>query len=153
MPPTCTVCAHERRQEIERALLGSEPLRSIAGRFRVTRQSLARHRDNHMPAALVKAREAEEIADADNLLAQVQRLHERTLAILHTAEQRGEKRVALAAIREARANLELVAKLYTLLVSAGGPEPMTITIVDRTIPIPDFHKLEGGDEVDQGDEA
>ncbi len=51
------------------------------------------------------------MADADSLLEQVSALHRRTLAILGNAEVEGEHKLALAAIREARSNLELLGRL------------------------------------------
>jgi hypothetical protein len=70
-----------------------------------------RHEENHLPALLAKAKEAEEVAHADDLLADVRGLQARTLAILEAAEETSEHRIALSAIREARSNLELLAKL------------------------------------------
>jgi hypothetical protein len=57
------------------------------------------------------AQTAEEIAQADVLLDQMQDLQARTLAILEAAEATKQHRTALSAIREARSNLELLAKL------------------------------------------
>ena len=54
---------------------------------------------------------AAEMAEADDLLDQVGDLQRRALAILDRAEEAGELRTALSAIREARGNLELLAKL------------------------------------------
>ena len=54
---------------------------------------------------------AEEVAQADDLLAQVRDLQAKALGILNKAEEAGELRTALSAIREARGNLELLAKL------------------------------------------
>ena len=53
----------------------------------------------------------EEVAQADDLLRQMQDLQQRTLAILEGAEETKQHRTALSAIREARSNLELLAKL------------------------------------------
>lgn len=64
-----------------------------------------------MPLALVKAQEAEVIAEADDLLGQVRALQGRALTILDKAEAAGDLRTALTAIREARGNLELLARL------------------------------------------
>lgn len=72
---------------------------------------MRRHHDRHLPATLSKAHEAEEVARADNLLDRVENLQARTLAILEAAEETGELRTALGAIREARSNVELLAKL------------------------------------------
>lgn len=70
-----------------------------------------RHKANHLPAKLVMAVKAAEVVEADNLLHQVGDLQRRALAILDKAEETGELRTALSAIREVRGNLELLAKL------------------------------------------
>jgi hypothetical protein len=51
------------------------------------------------------------VAHADDLLEQVRDLQVRTFAILEAAEASEQHRTALSAIREARGNLELLAKL------------------------------------------
>jgi hypothetical protein len=60
---------------------------------------------------LVKAAEAMEVAEADTLLERIEALQARTLAILEATEETQEHRVALAAIREARGNLELIGEV------------------------------------------
>ena len=72
---------------------------------------MRRHKGNHLPAKLIMAQAAEEAAQADNLLDQVQDLQERTLAILEGAEETKQHRTAPSAVREARSNVELLAKL------------------------------------------
>jgi hypothetical protein len=112
MPRTCTVCGHPECEAIDRALVAGESTGKISGRYRtIDERALRRHRANHLPAALARAKEAEEVAVADDLLGQVRDLQERALAILDKAEGSGELRTALGAIREARSNLELLAKL------------------------------------------
>ncbi len=110
MPRKCTVCEHEKVEEINRLLLAGVSLRNIAKQFAVTDAALFRHK-RHIPAGMVKAQEAQEIAKADNLLAQVAGLRDKALSILATAEQAGDLRTALQGIKEARACLELLAKL------------------------------------------
>ena len=111
MPRSCTVCAHEARTEIDRALVAGETFRHIAARFDTSTGALQRHKADHLPVKLAKAQEAQEVAQADDLLSQVRDLQIRALAILDKAEEAGELRTALFAIREARGNLELLAKL------------------------------------------
>jgi hypothetical protein len=111
MPRSCTICEHPRRNEIDRALVGDASNLSLSSLFAVSEQALRRHKANHLPAKLVMAQQAEEVAQADDLLGQVQDLQARTLAILEAAETTSEHRTALGAIREARSNLELLAKL------------------------------------------
>ncbi len=110
MPRVCTVCAHPEREAIDAALVSGEPMRGIARRFAVSEDALNRHRRDHIAATLAKAEAAETVA-ADDLLGQVQMLQAKTLAILHQAEAAGGLTVALAAVREARGNIELLAKL------------------------------------------
>lgn len=111
MPRTCTVCQHPDRPAIDAALLAGEPFRHIAARTGTSTGALQRHKEEHLPIALVHAKEVEQVAQADDLLAQVRDLQRRTLRILDDAEKAGDRRTALAAIREARGNLELLGKL------------------------------------------
>lgn len=60
---------------------------------------------------MLKAQEIEEVANADAIVASIRDLHERTLRVLRTAESSGDLVLALRAIREARANVELLAKI------------------------------------------
>jgi hypothetical protein len=111
MPRVCTVCEHPSREAIDRALVASASNRSVASLYDVSEAAVRRHKGNHLPAKLVIAEQAAEVAEADNLLDQVRGLQTRTLAILEDAETSKQHRTALSAIREARSNLELLAKL------------------------------------------
>lgn len=110
--PICSVCAHPQREDIDRLLVaGTDSLRDIAGRFRLSKSALERHKGSHLSAALVQSTAAGEVARADNLLAQVRDLQGRALRILSVAEAKGDLRTALAAIREARGCLELLGEV------------------------------------------
>ena len=110
MARSCTVCTHPKREEIDRALVEGVSAAEIAGRYRTLgERAVRRHRSNHLPARMVMAEKAAEVAEADNLLEQVGDLQRRALAILDRAEEAGELKTALSAIREARGNLELLA--------------------------------------------
>ncbi len=111
MPRSCTVCTHPDRTEIDEALVGGIAFPALVAEYRVSKDSLSRHKANHLPAKLVMAQAAEEVAQADTLLDQARNLQARTLAILEAAEETRQHRTALSAIREARSNLELLAKL------------------------------------------
>ncbi len=124
MPRTCTVCQHEKRDEIDVALIERRPFRDIARQFGPSKDALVRHHDNHLPAELVKAKDAAEVASADTILDQVQTLRDRALKILDLVEKDKDWRIALGAIREARSCLELLGKLAGEL--RDGP---TINIV------------------------
>ena len=98
----CKVCRHPDRHEIDQALVSGEAYRSVSNRFDTSFPGTARHAQNHLPQELAK--EAGEVAQGDNLLAQVQRLQEK-------AEKAGDHRTSLAAIRELRGLVELLGKL------------------------------------------
>lgn len=91
--------------------MAGEPLRDIAGRFGISKSSLARHKDAHLPAYLAKAQDAEEVAHADDLLGQIEDLRRQAQAIKDKAEKAGDLRTALAGIRELVRIVELLAKL------------------------------------------
>jgi hypothetical protein len=111
MPRTCTICAHPERAAIDKALVENDSLRAVAKCFGRSTAAMFRHKTDHLPAALVKAQDAHAVAQADDLLAQVRDLQRRSLDILKKAEDAGDLRVALAAIGQARGNLELLARL------------------------------------------
>lgn len=111
MPRACTVCTHPEKAAIDEALVGDLAISAVAALFRVSDDALSRHKSNHLPAKLALAREASEVALADNLLEKVRSLQARTLGILDQAEGSGDLRTALGAVREARDNVELLAKL------------------------------------------
>ena len=119
MPRKCTVCEHPQAEEINTALLNGVSLRNIAERYSVSKTALHRHKESHLPADLVKAREAREIAKADSLLDQVTELRDKALSILDKAEQAGDLRTALQGVREAKGCLELLAKLQGELAQEG----------------------------------
>lgn len=111
MPMPCSVCHHPDRDAIDRHLAQGGLNRRVATAHSLTESSVRRHRANHLPATLLKAHEAAEVSRADDLLAQVQALLDRALAILSRAEEAGDHRTSLSAIREARGTLELLGRL------------------------------------------
>ena len=111
MPRKCTICHHPKREGIDAALVRREPFRAIARQYGVSKDALIRHHDNHLPTELTKAKEAEEAAHADTILAQVQDLRDRAMTILDTVEKDKDWSIALGAIREARGCIELLGKL------------------------------------------
>jgi hypothetical protein len=113
------VCDHPERHSIDEVLVTGAPYRSVAKRFALCESAVYRHKTDHLPAHLLKAREVEEVAQADDLLEQVRNLQSHALDILERAEKAGDLRTALAAISQARGNLELLAKLSGELQQEG----------------------------------
>src|SRR5918993_3156155 len=111
MPRRCTVCDHPETHSIDETLVTGAPYRSVAKRFELSESAVYRYKTEHLPAHLLKAKEVEEAARADDLLDQVRNLQIHALHILEHAEEAGDLRTALAAISQARGNLELLGKL------------------------------------------
>lgn len=112
MTRRCTICGHNNRTEIEEALLkGEQSFRTIAHQWCVSIDALKRHKKDHLSSAMVAARAAQQVARADDLLAQAQSLQQKALALLAQAEADGDRKTALQGVREARGCLELLARL------------------------------------------
>lgn len=68
MARTCTICSHESRAEIEKALVRRVAFRDIARQFDVSRAAASRHAQEHLPDKLRLAEEAEQREQAQQLL-------------------------------------------------------------------------------------
>ena len=76
----------------------------------IAKSALHRHKQ-HLPAALMKAKVAQEISRADNLVEDLQRLAAEANRLKNKAEKAGEVRTAIAALREITRLIELRAKI------------------------------------------
>ena len=108
MPRTCSICSHEHRDAMEDAFIAGQAKRRIASQHGVTERAVRYHMREHLPALLALARDAERAARADTLLDRMEALQSQTLAILDAPE---DQRTALAAIAQARRNLELIGEV------------------------------------------
>lgn len=117
--PACTVCKHPDRAEIDALLVSHTPVRSIARQFGLIETSLRRHAARHLSRELVRAAEGRDLERAGSLLDGVEALQRDTLAVLEQARDGGDMRTILAAIKEQRANLELVGRIKGELVASG----------------------------------
>lgn len=139
MTRSCTICLHEQRASIDMALVEGSPFRHIAAQFGTSTAALQRHKE-HMPKELARAQQAQEVAQADDLLGQVRALRNKAISLLAKAEQAGDYGTALRGVREARACVELLLEVegeldrrpqYNILVS---PEWHTIRdVLVRTL--------------------
>ena len=116
MPRTCSICSHEHRDAMEDAFIAGQAKRRIASQHGVSERAVRYHMREHLPALLALARDAERAARADSLLDRMEALQSQTLAILDAPE---DQRTALAAIAQARRNLELIGEVTRELDRAG----------------------------------
>jgi hypothetical protein len=116
MPRACSICGHEHRDAMEDAFIVGQAKRRIASQHGVSERAVRYHMREHLPALLALARDAERAARADTLLDRMEALQSQTLAILDAPE---DQRTALAAIAQARRNLELIGEVTRELDRAG----------------------------------
>lgn len=110
-----SVDRHRSRDAIEAAIARGKSVRAIADQFGVSKSTIQRHKDR-MAARMASAPSAEHTG-SEELLAKVRNLHTEAEAILTKSKQAGDHKTALSAIREARSNLELLAKMLGELQS------------------------------------
>lgn len=160
MSMTCTVCRHPERAAIEQALIAGDAIRDVARQFALSKDAVMRHKAGHLPVKLVKAQDAKEASQADDLLKEVRLLRGKAVALLLKAEQEGDYRTALQGIREARGCLELLAKLLdaihdgptiNILISPEWAEVRTV-LLTTLAPYPDARQAVAGAlaELDRG---
>lgn len=118
MPRTCTICKHPEREAIDRALIDGGAFRNIAQRFRVSATALFRHKADHLPATMLKAAEAEDVAHALDVVKQLKAINQAAQAILADARKAGDGELALKAIDRIQKQIELQAKLLGELSDA-----------------------------------
>ena len=101
---------------MEDAFIAGQAKRRIASQHGVSERAVRYDMREHLPALLALARDAERAARADTLLDRMEALQSQTLAILDAPE---DQRTALAAIAQARRNLELIGEVTKELNRAG----------------------------------
>jgi hypothetical protein len=115
MSQTCTVCRHEQRELIDRALVAGTPLRDIAERFFSSKAALARHRVSHLLPEVLQAATVKQTLRADALIAEATALHQKARDLLRQAEEKGDMRTAMAGVREVLRCLDFALKLQTVI--------------------------------------
>ena len=72
MARKCTVCIHEERIEIEKAMIRSVPYQDIASRFGISAAAAWRHAKSHLAETLAKTTAAREAACVVEVAAEVE---------------------------------------------------------------------------------
>jgi hypothetical protein len=136
MPRAFTICRHEKREEIDEALVSAEPYRGISRRFAVSEDAVQRHKKAHLSAKVVKAVARREERRGDSLIEKVDALTVRTHALLdevfpETREsgQKVKPRDVAAVVREVREMLRLTAQLTGQLKGDGATVNVGIGIL------------------------
>jgi len=127
MPRTCTVCSHPNLSDLNAALLTGESLRTIAKRFGTSVSAAYRHHREHLGGTLVRSPQTTEGIEADTVIGKVIQLGDEVRRLGKKAEDLGDIRGALAAVRELGHLVELMARLQGELAEPG--ESTTISVV------------------------
>ncbi len=111
MPRVCTLCSHEDREEIDAALVLGRPSRELAEQYGLSGSAVRRHRLDHLSAALARVAAARQEAGPSSALDRLEELRQRAMKVLDSADEEGKASLSLAAIREVRSLVELIAKI------------------------------------------
>ena len=123
---TCTVCRHEQRVEIDRAILGGESKSRLAAKYRTSPDAVERHARAHVGKALVRAAARKGERFEESLLAKVERLEVDARRLGEKAEDEGDLRAALMAVDKL---LDVVRLLHELAPGSSDASGLTVRIV------------------------
>lgn len=86
MAQPCSICNHPDREAIDKALVSGASLRDIAGRFKVSRTALGRHKLAHLPETLKQARALLEVEKGINVALELRSLFDRAKQLLDACD-------------------------------------------------------------------
>ena len=140
----CLICTHVDAEKIDAAIIeGKGSFRKISQHFKISPYSLYRHRKNHLPAKLVKAKKVQEVIQADNNIDRLLVLQKEVQKILEAAKEARTWHICLEAVREAARLIELSSKIsgelrpeFSVILS---PQFITIqtAIIEALSPFPE----------------
>ncbi|ALD13129.1 hypothetical protein [Clavibacter capsici] len=108
----CLICQHPDRADIEADMAGGKSNVAVAEHYgSFSRDAVRRHRDSHLSPSLKAVAAKRETAGAVKAIDRVEDLYTRASGILEAATADGQAGVSLAAVRELRGLVELLAKL------------------------------------------
>jgi len=131
MGRTCTVCGHKDVEEINKQLLSGPPLRTIAAQFNLTKTSLIRHRESHIPDLLLKSNDIQNITSADALLARLEEEAGFVRDMREAASAEGDIELALKAVDRALKCVDLYAKIRGLIQTQPQVNLQQVNIYDN----------------------
>jgi hypothetical protein len=123
----CTICAHEKRHQIEIGMVNRVSYRTLAKRFQVSRDAIYRHGRSHLPpqarAAILTALKGSAVdleqlqrSESEGLLSQLVGQRARLQQYADLALEQSDVRTAVTVENAITGNLTLVAKLMGQLV-------------------------------------
>lgn len=122
---------------METAIFTGKPILRIAREFQVGEPSLRHHRNMHVSEAVKKASGIGAVVQADTLLAKIKGLEADARRIGAAAEESGDGKTALQAVREIARICELLGKLTGELQTGNS----TINVNVSMGPLPEISEL------------
>ena len=114
----CSVCSHPAHRTINNEILaGESTIADLSRTYGLSRQSLMRHRDKHIPAQVAEAVKRDQASGKTpeqheaSLMDQVKDLHKKALGLMAAAYNQRDLRTALAGVGAATKLLELQGRL------------------------------------------
>jgi hypothetical protein len=117
---TCSICRSNRKNEIDRDLIGPESLREISTRYGLAKSSLHRHRTRCLAPKIASAVARREEVSADRLVSYANGLLDHALGGMLRARQADDDFGVRAFMAESRKCIELLARLGHVI----GPSPL-----------------------------
>ena len=111
MSQTCTVCRSPDREAIDRVLLDGGALRDVAGRFKLSKSAVERHKAACLPAFLVAAKAEADQGHGIDLHQQLKAANSLAWQVAKQAKDAGDGLLALQALDRVLKQLDLVAEL------------------------------------------
>ncbi len=111
MPRACAVCIHRDRDSIDEAIASGVPIRKIARQHNISKDSVYRHAQNHLPETVKKAHAIKEAGRASELLDRVETLVSEAEGLLKHGKDEKKAKAWSDGIRELRKCLELLARV------------------------------------------
>ncbi len=127
MAQPCKACAHPERDLMDECLVGGMSNREAGRRFGITKDSVARHRANHVSSALQATVVEQTTQAAQSALARLEDLFSRVHRVLATAERDGKHSLVLQAAREMRQTAEVLAKITGELDERNQVQVLNVT--------------------------
>jgi hypothetical protein len=107
----CTICTHSDADTIDAALVSGTSYRAIAEQHGLAATSVHRHAQQHLSAVLARSDRFTNGSDPEQLLDRITALEGEARRLMTKAEEAGELRTALSAVRELVRIVELLAKI------------------------------------------
>ncbi len=109
MPKGCKVCRSDNVKEIDKAIIEGETLQSIADKYHFHISTISRHK-SHIASKINTYSALVDAQEGGTVLQRIDDLLQRANNLLDKAEDSGDVKTALIAIREVRGTLELLGK-------------------------------------------